>query len=111
MPGDRRSDCSSRMEPIGLTLKNIRLSAYSGSASGEIMLVHYCLACGKLSCNRVAGDDNAYSVISLLDSADTLESDLNSRLAEMNITLLRPADKQMVARALMGTQSSLLLDP
>jgi len=45
------------MEPIGLSFKN----------DGEINLVHRCLKCGKISFNRIAGDDNTYSICSLLE--------------------------------------------
>ncbi len=46
------------MQPAGLTFKS----------NGELMLVHSCPGCGKLSCNRIAGDDNPYALLSLLGS-------------------------------------------
>jgi hypothetical protein len=54
-PGDRRSDCRSLMEPIGVYYRR----------NGEQMLVHRCLGCGRLRQNRVAADDNPPAVEAL----------------------------------------------
>jgi len=43
------------MKPVGLTFKK----------DGEIMIVHQCLNCNKISRNRIAGDDNTYAITSL----------------------------------------------
>ena len=69
-PGDRRSDCGSRMQPIGLTLKDEKYNPFTHRTNGELMVVHCCLKCGRISCNRIAGDDNPYSVLSLLENPD-----------------------------------------
>ena len=47
-PGDRRSDCQARMEPVAVAVR----------PRGEWALIHRCLGCGDLRENRVAGDDN-----------------------------------------------------
>jgi hypothetical protein len=49
IPGDRRSRCRGRMAALSLSVR----------PDGEWMIIHSCLACGGLSANRVAGDDNA----------------------------------------------------
>ncbi len=92
------------MQPIGLTLKNARINPYTGKASGEIMLVHHCLACGRISCNRVAGDDNAYSILGLLKELKMSDEQLSLRLQGLNIDLLTSDDEDMVSRALLGNQ-------
>ena len=71
------------MKPIGLTLKDIR---------GELMVVHLCLNCGKLSINRIAGDDNPHSLLSLLEL----------REGAKGIKLLVLEDKDQVLTALFG---------
>jgi RNHCP domain len=53
-PGDRRSDCGSRMEPLSI-----------GVRDDEWVVIHRCLGCGMLKSNRVAGDDNAAHLLSL----------------------------------------------
>lgn len=59
------------------------------------MIVHLCLNCGKISCNRIAGDDNAYTLIKLLDEATQQTSDLN-------ISLLSRKDRQLVLTCIYG---------
>lgn len=44
------------MKPIDLAFK----------PDGELMIVHRCLCCGKISKNRIAGDDNTYSITNLM---------------------------------------------
>lgn len=68
------------------------------------MLVHYCLACGRISCNRVAGDDNAYAIICLLKDSRPVDDLAAIKLLELNIRLLAPDDEDLVSRALMGNQ-------
>jgi hypothetical protein len=90
------------MQPIGLTLKPGKVNRYARENSGEIMLVHYCLTCGKISCNRIAGDDNAYSIIGLLDAPVEIEVSLMREVINSPIRLLTLSDKEMVKRALFG---------
>ena len=59
--GDRKSNCLGSMKPTGLTTKK----------DGEIMIVHKCEKCGKISNNRIAGDDNTDTILALADD-DTL---------------------------------------
>lgn len=90
------------MRPIGLTLKNAKFDRYNGRTTGEIMIVHLCTSCGVISCNRVAGDDNAYTILSLLNETGSLDLSISSRLSEMGIYLLSREDEDMVGTALLG---------
>jgi DNA-directed RNA polymerase subunit RPC12/RpoP len=81
-PGDRRSVCEGRMKPIGLTLK----------LRGELMIVHECLKCGRLSPNRIAGDDNTFSIVSLLNEPNQ----------QKYIPLLTLKDREWTLAALFG---------
>ena len=90
------------MQPIGLTLKCGKVNRYAKENSGEIMLVHYCLSCGKISCNRIAGDDNAYAIIDLLNTGSENEPAIMQAILAQNIRLLTPSDEIMVRRALFG---------
>jgi hypothetical protein len=47
-PGDRRSDCHTLMEPVGILMRR----------NGEQVIIHRCLGCGKEDPNRIAADDN-----------------------------------------------------
>lgn len=82
------------MKPIGLTFKNVKTNPFTDRTSGELMIVHLCLNCGKISCNRIAGDDNSYAIISLLDNS--------TKLSSRGVRLLTQKDKQEVLIALYG---------
>jgi hypothetical protein len=81
MPGDRKSSCGARMKPVGLQLTD------------EIMLVHECLGCGKISTNRIAGDDDPEVILSLLQKP---------KKSYHGITLLTDEHKPQVHTALFG---------
>lgn len=91
MPGDRRSNCGSRMQPIGLTLKNVVTNPFTGRTSGELMIVHRCMRCERVSHNRIAGDDYPDAIIELLSTAD-----------QCNHNLLTKSDTETVLIALFG---------
>ena len=59
--GDRLAACKGSMQPVGLTFKQIRKKY--GAAHGELMLVHRCTECGKLSINRIAADDDSETML------------------------------------------------
>ncbi|WP_406401632.1 RNHCP domain-containing protein [Streptomyces uncialis] len=54
-PGDRASRCRGRMDPLSLSVR----------ADGEWLVIHQCGACGELSANRIAGDDNPLPLLRL----------------------------------------------
>lgn len=56
VPGDRAAGCRGRMEALSV----------SARSDGEWMLIHRCLACGELSANRIAGDDNPLALVRLV---------------------------------------------
>jgi hypothetical protein len=73
------------MKPIGLSLKK----------DGELMIVHRCLGCGKISPNRIAGDDNTCVITSLLEAS-------TFQLNNCRIELLTEDDKDEVFTILYG---------
>jgi hypothetical protein len=80
------------MKPIGLTLKDTRYNPFTKKTSGELMLKHVCLNCGKISYNRIAGDDNPHSILSLLKESATAKDTM----------LLTLEDKEQVLIVLFG---------
>jgi hypothetical protein len=58
-PGDRASTCRGLLEPIAVWVKK----------DGEWAIVHRCMTCGQLKTNRIAGDDNPWSLIALAAKA------------------------------------------
>ena len=67
MPGDRRCECRSLMEPIGLATRR----------NGEEVIVHRCLGCGAVRVCRVAADDHpmALEALPMIDYPDTQDDD------------------------------------
>lgn len=54
-PGDRKSDCHGRMEPIGVWVRK----------GDEWAVIHRCTICGKICSNRIAADDNPMKLFAL----------------------------------------------
>ncbi len=66
------------------------------------MVVHLCLGCGRISANRIAGDDDPYAILSVFEESFEMNAELENRLADSNITLLSKVDKQEVLICLFG---------
>lgn len=96
--GDRRASCLGGMRPIGLTFKH---EGYS--RQGEIMLVHECSTCRKVSINRIAGDDNNDGIIAVFNGSLS-DCDLPSRLNKIGVRLLGLSDGGEVRIQLYGNK-------
>ena len=90
------------MEPIGLTLKELTYNPFTQRTSGELMVVHLCLNCDRISCNRIAGDDNSHVIVCLLEKPSNLSGAIISKLTNQNIRLLTQSDKRKVLTILYG---------
>lgn len=66
------------------------------------MLVHLCTNCGSLSCNRIAGDDNPYSLTRLLAGPVGLTPKITRQLTRRGISLLTSAHQCEVYTCLYG---------
>ena len=105
-PGDRKANCHSRMQPIGLTLKKTH-KKYEASALGELMLIHRCAKCGKFSINRIAADDSAGQLYQLYCQSFNLDTELRSQLAAQGVIALEASDLTAVYSQLFGWQAIL----
>ena len=92
--GDRAAVCGGDMVPIGLTFKQTGNDKYGQPKQGELMIVHSCQQCGKISINRVAADDNNDQILALT----------SVRLAKQlpDIKLLDKSDQPKVKTLLFG---------
>jgi hypothetical protein len=99
--GDRLSACKAIMQPIGLTVKQNR-NRYAAGWTGELMLVHCCSECGKLSINRIAGDDQAERLMEIFHASLGLEQTTRHNLKENGIRLLDGQTAWLVERQLIG---------
>lgn len=80
------------MEPVGLTFKN---------AEGELMLIHRCANCGKISINRIAGDDSEDKILEIFSKSKNDEK-LRQLLSKQNIKLLGSSDEKEIKSQLFG---------
>ena len=101
--GDRLSACRARMKPIGLTLKHAP-SKYGRERQGELMLIHQCEGCGKVSINGIAADDDAGAIVTVFDASQWMESGIYTLIVESGIYLLGNEDTQLVYRRLYGQE-------
>lgn len=99
--GDRLSACKAMMKPVGLTLKRAN-KKYARPGEGELMLVHQCEECGKLSINRIAADDDNQRILDVFHAALRASGDLSHLLAGSGVTLLGPQELTWVMRRLFG---------
>jgi hypothetical protein len=102
--GDRNSDCGARMDAIALSTKkeadNLYASKSEFGAYGELMLVHCCSGCGHLRINRLAADDNSFSVLNLFNRSLAMSDEQTSLLTKAGITPLTKNDAPFVLRQL-----------
>jgi hypothetical protein len=95
--GDRMSDCLAGMRPVAVTFRiedKIR--------RGEVMLVHACTGCDKLSVNRIAADDLEHVILEVLDKSFGLAQEPAGRLRAGGIEAAGPDDRPAVMTALFG---------
>lgn len=100
--GDRASDCLGTMVPIALTFKQEGVDKYGRKKQGELMIVHLCDKCRKISINRLAGDDDDGEVLKLFSKTLTLSGEQKESLKQENIEILEEKDKDEVYRQLFG---------
>ena len=98
--GDRLAFCKGLMRPIGLTAK-ITTKKYAGSP-GELMLVHRCVECGKLSINRIAADDIADFLMEVFQASLVLPPEAANQISASQISLLGAAEAGLVRARLFG---------
>jgi DNA-directed RNA polymerase subunit RPC12/RpoP len=99
--GDRLSACKAVMQPIGLALKRSR-NKYAARRSGELMLIHRCADCGKLSLNRIAADDDPEHMLLVLEKSLHLEWEVRYDLDQNGIVALNVEDISLVKQQLYG---------
>jgi hypothetical protein len=85
------------MEPVGLTLKH---EGYG--KMGEIMLIHLCSGCNKISINRVARDDPEHMLLGIFECSLGLSKQIKSELSNSGIYLLRDHDRYILSVQLFG---------
>jgi hypothetical protein len=101
--GDRQAACLGAMRPVGLTVKRVKKKY--GDGRGELMLIHQCVECGKISINRIAADDDPEQVLEVFTRSAQLDPETIAGLAAGEIELLGPEDAETVRTQLYGRGS------
>ncbi len=95
--GDRQASCRGKMRPVGLTFK------HEGVAKiGELMLVHECSRCGKVSINRLAADDQNKEVLKIFQLSCDMKGSKRLYLQELGVNILDLTCEVEVKRQLFG---------
>ena len=100
--GDRKSNCRGQMKPIGLTFKKEGQDKYGQQKQGELMIIHQCLICGKISINRLAGDDDNQVILEVFEESKKLNPEIINKLTRDGIKVLTEQDKEEIAIQLFG---------
>ena len=89
------------MAPVGLTFKKTN-KKYARPGSGELMLIHRCIDCGKLSINRIAADDDTDQILKVYAASSSLDDDTRAKIAADGIELITDNEQALVHRQLFG---------
>ncbi len=100
--GDRMAACKSPMQPVGMSMKR-EMKRYGPSNSGELMIVHRCLDCEKISANRIAADDDPDRMLEVFTGSFHLESELREQMASHGILILGASQTALVRSRLFGS--------
>jgi hypothetical protein len=99
--GDRLAACKAPMRPIGLTLKRNR-NKYAHTVSGELMLVHLCTDCERLSINRIAADDLSEAILEVFEASLSASFWVQKEIDRNGISLLGEESVDLIYRQLYG---------
>jgi hypothetical protein len=102
--GDRLCACKGLMKPIGLTIKKTR-DKYAKDQQGELMLVHRCTECGRLSINRIAADDDPCKLVDVISHRPPVMQSVILACQQQGIRLLKSSDRSLVHTWLFGDPS------
>ena len=90
------------MKPIGLMFKLSEVNPFSGRANGDLMVVHECVHCGKISANRISGDDCTHIILNVLEGSLSISDSKRAALLHRGISMLTLVDMYEVKVALYG---------
>jgi len=90
------------MKPIGLTFKQEGTDRYGMPRQGELMLIHECAKCGKISINRIAGDDNPEAILKIFEESQGLSSEKRDSLKRNGIETIPKEGREKIITQLFG---------
>jgi hypothetical protein len=90
------------MQPMAIAFKDYSVNPFTNRGGGELMIIHQCLNCGKISPNRIAGNDNEYQILSILKESMNLNEDITTRLRNIGLELITTSNKEEAYISLFG---------
>jgi hypothetical protein len=100
--GDRAAKCGGCMSAVGLTMKEEGVDKYGHPKKGELMIVHRCNGCGKVSINRLAADDEEREILKVFVDSMVMGETERAKFLDDGIRILKEEDKQEVYIRLFG---------
>jgi hypothetical protein len=105
--GDRLAACKSLMRPVGLALKRTHKkygpqAADGLRAAGELMLVHLCVECERVSVNRMAADDDVARVWEIYTASREITGQAAAWPADSQVSMLDGSAARLVRARLYG---------
>lgn len=100
--GDREAFCGGMMAPVGLAFKEEGVDKYGRKKIGEIMIVHRCLSCGKISINRLAADDSEEEILNVFNRSLNISEEDRDVFSSVGIKILRSDDFSEIKKQLFG---------
>ena len=100
--GDRATNCGGCMRAIGLTFKKEGIDKHSNQKEGELMIIHECVICGKISINRLASDDDEAAILFLFHNSFLLNEKMKQKISREGIEIASAKDKERVFIKLFG---------
>ncbi len=97
--GDRKATCWAGMRPVGLTFKMEKKDR-----RGEIMLIHVCAGCEKISINRIAADDLDTEILRIFKASTAIAESLKYSILGRGILLALKMDSREIYRQLYGSE-------
>jgi hypothetical protein len=91
------------MEPLAIAFKDYRVNPFTNKGGGELVIIHQCLTCGRLSPNRIAGDDNEYRILSVIKESINLNENITTQFKNMGLEPITSSNKEEALISLFGT--------
>jgi hypothetical protein len=106
LAGDRMASCNSGMKPIGLTIKKSRVDKWGKEIKGELMLIHECVRCRKISINKLVVGDNMEEIMNVFGLGIEMNDDQKKKLEKDSIKVLSNEDREEVKTQLFGNEGN-----
>ena len=90
------TNCGGCMRAIGLAFKKEEGDKYSNQKEEELMIIHKCVICDKISINHLAIGDDEVAILVLFHKSFLLDNVTKQKILNKGIKLASPRDKERV---------------